>query len=214
VRKVLYFIGVLVFPFAVLGLSVRLAFTETAVELIQQTLPPERFGMSDEKRLELAKLGLRAVLSEEGMRAFKEAKLAGRRAFREKEVKHMEDVARFLRLFFPAVYALLILWLGLAVYLKSPRFLVLSGITGVGFLAALALLVFANYERAFELFHLWVFDPYSWRFKDEDTLLRVYPMEFWFKATLLVAALSFLISLLTLLIGILWEKRRRPKGVF
>jgi len=211
-RKALFLLTVLVFPFVAVGLSVRLAFTETAVELLYRGLPPDRWGMKEEKRLELAKLGLKAVLSEEGMREFKEARLGRRKAFREKEVRHMEDVARLLEVFFPAVFFLGLLWLFGVSYLRDRKVLFWSGLWSLLLLSLIALLVFVNYEKAFELFHLLLFDPYSWRFRDEDTLLRVYPMEFWFKATLLVAVVSASLSLAVMTVG-WWGRRTRPKGV-
>jgi hypothetical protein len=58
----------LFFPFLLVFLCVRLAFTEFFVELNYRfgDLPPDRWGMGYEERLSIAKLGLRSVLSDEG----------------------------------------------------------------------------------------------------------------------------------------------------
>ncbi len=210
-RKFLYLILVLIFPFVATGISVRLAFTEWFVEWVysRPDFPEDRWGLENPERLRLAKLGLRAVLSQEGLEEFKRAKLPdGRKAFRKKEVKHMEDVKRVLEFYFPLVYGLSLFWLLGVFFLRKAQVLIASGLFSISVLGILALLIFLNYERAFEVFHLILFDPHSWRFKYTDTLLRIYPMKFWFDATVFVAVLSFLISFSVLLIGVAWKWKK------
>ena len=196
----------LLFPLVAVGISTRIAFNEWIIDYIyaKRDFPKDRYGLSDEYRKELAKLGLRAVLSDEAFEEFKKAKLPnGRYAFRPKEVKHMHDVKEFLKKFFPAVYIATFLWILGILITRSPDYLILSGFFGILTLTLLGIFVFANYNKAFELFHIIAFDPYSWRFKYTDTLLRIYPMKFWYEATKVVALMSFLISFLTLLLGLL-----------
>lgn len=55
--------------------------------------------MGYEERLSIAKLGLRSVLSDEGMQEFINSGL-----FREKEIKHMQDVKDLLSVVFKVLY--------------------------------------------------------------------------------------------------------------
>jgi len=196
------------FPFLLIFFCVRLAFTELSVELNYRfgDLPPDRWGMSQEERLKIAKLGLRSVLSDEGMKEFINSGL-----FREKEIKHMQDVKRLLSFVFTILYLGLPLWILLFLSLKATKQKAMTLILGSLFTEVLVIFVivfsFLNYDLLFEVFHNFFFNPYSWRFFDEDMLLRVYPMKFWFNATIGVAVLVFLLSSILQAIGfILWRK--------
>lgn len=83
---------------------------------------------------------------------------------------------------------------------------------GALLLELFALFVFfvslTNYEWLFVAFHNLFFDPYSWRFRDEDMLLRVYPMDFWYKATIYTTLMVFSINLVFQIIGLfLWKSK-------
>jgi integral membrane protein (TIGR01906 family) len=204
---------ILILPILVVLLSVRLAFTEFFVrwEYSKKDFPEDRWGLSNEVRLQIAKLGLRAVLSDRGMKEFK-----GSGFFGEREIKHMEDVKKLLSFLFPTLYLLGIWWLFLTLSLGSKRdigyVLIISGtITDVLVLIVL-LISLINYNWLFTTFHNYVFDPYSWRFKDDDMLLRVYPMKFWFDATVFVGSLSFILSSLLQGAGFLLVKIDRARG--
>ncbi|WP_029551419.1 TIGR01906 family membrane protein [Thermocrinis jamiesonii] len=196
------------FPFLLIFLCVRLAFTEFFVELNYRfgNLPPDRWGMDQERRLEIAKLGLRSVLSDKGMEEFISSGL-----FREKEIKHMQDVKRLLSVIFKVLYFGLPLWLFLFFSLRDKKKMGLVLFSGALLTEILVIfvLVFSllNYDLLFEVFHNFFFDPHSWRFFDQDMLLRVYPMKFWYNATLWVCVFSLLLNSSFQALGlILWKK--------
>lgn len=202
---------ILLFPALVLLLSVRAGFTEAFVEweYSKKDFPKDRWGLDDSIRLEIAKLGLRAVLSDKGMEDFKASGY-----FNPKEIKHMEDVKRILSVLFPTLYILAPLWFLLLLSLKNSRSigwtLVLSG-TFAEFLSILLLIIsLTDYSWFFATFHNYMFDPYSWRFRYEDMLLRVYPMKFWFDATVFVFIFTFVISSLSQLFGFALLKSNPP----
>jgi uncharacterized membrane protein len=65
----------------------------------------------------------------------------------------------------------------------------------------IALLVFVAWQTWFEFFHRLFFLPGSWLFSYQDTLIRLFPMQFWFDTTLTISFLSFTGGLLLALIG-------------
>ncbi|SNZ16491.1 TIGR01906 family membrane protein [Hydrogenobacter hydrogenophilus] len=209
-RKLL---AILTLPVLTVLLSVRLAFTEFFVrwEYSKKDFPEDRWGLSNEVRLRIAKLGLRAVLSDEGMKDFKRSGFFG-----EREIKHMEDVKELLSFLFPTLYVLGVLWLFLTLSLGSKRnigqVLIISGGITQGLVLIIFLISLINYDWLFTTFHNYVFDPYSWRFKDDDMLLRVYPMKFWFDATLFVGSLSFILGSVLQGVGFLLIKIDRARG--
>lgn len=194
------------FPFILAVSGVRLAFTETFVEFLYSrvNLPPD--PMPHELRLSIARMGLRSVLSEEGMEEFRSSGL-----FNQREIRHMEDVKGLLGVLFSFLYAGLPLWLLGFFSLRNAREMGKVLFFGGFLLEAFALFVlissFVNYHWLFEAFHNLFFDPYSWRFRDEDMLLRVYPMEFWFGATVYTASGVLLFNLLFQALGfVLWKR--------
>ncbi len=204
-QRLLSLLLILSFPLVSLGLSVRLTFHEWFInyEYSKGNFPKDRWGMPDNLRKELAKLGLRAVLSEEGLEAFKKARLPdGRKAFNHREIKHMKDVNELLSILFPLTYSGAVLWIiGLAFTLNRAKVLMLSGAFSIALISVLTAAALSNYDLAFEVFHNLVFDPTSWRFRYTDTLLRIYPMKFWFDGTVTVVGMSCLLSTITLLVG-------------
>lgn len=207
---------VLLSPLIFVGIPTRIAFNEWFIdwEYSKEFFPKDRYGLDDSYRKYLAKLGLRAVLSDEGLEEFRRARLPdGRKAFREKEIRHMEDVKRFLEVFFPAVYVASILSFLALLYLRDVRAigktLVASSLFSLLLTLCVALFSVTNYDLAFELFHNYVFDPYSWRFRYTDTLLRIYPMKFWFDGTLFVLSSAGALCLLSFGLGFALLRCRR-----
>jgi len=196
-------------PVLFIGIPIKMAFTHWFVEFeyLRRDLPPDPYGLDTETRLRLAILGLEAVLSDEGMRRFKEARLPdGRKAFTDREIKHMEDVKRVLSIFNGLFYISLGIWIAGIVIKRNLRWIgtLLISTTSLTLLIALFSLAISlyDYNLAFEVFHNYVFDPYSWRFSYSDTLLRVYPMRFWFEATFFVLSSALMLTLITLAFGI------------
>ncbi len=196
---------VVLFPLLLVLLVVRLAFTEPFVEFLYKRVELPHDPMPYELRLSIAKMGLRSVLSEKGMEEFKNSGL-----FNEREIRHMEDVKRLLSFFFGFFYFGLFLWLLGFFSLRKKKEMGKVLFFGSLLLEILVIFVFLasmiNYHWLFEAFHNLFFDPYSWRFRDEDMLLRVYPMDFWFKATLYTAFGIFFLNLILQAVGfILWR---------
>jgi integral membrane protein (TIGR01906 family) len=82
----------------------------------------------------------------------------------------------------------------------QPGGLLTSGI--IVFIGPLA--VFA-WQFWFSTFHLFFFEPGSWLFSYSDTLIRLFPVEFWFDATLTISLLSLIGGLFVALIGWQWR---------
>ncbi|MDW8434340.1 MAG: TIGR01906 family membrane protein [Aquificaceae bacterium] len=185
---------------------VRLAFTEPFLEFLYSKvdLPPD--PMPYQLRLSIAKLGLESVLSDKGMENFKNSGL-----FNPREVKHMEDVKKLLDILFTLLYVGLPLWFWGLVFLKNykdiGRVLFFGSLMLEVFVLFVLFLSLTNYDWLFEAFHNLVFDPYSWRFREGDMLLRVYPMDLWYKATIYSALAVFSINLLLQFMGFfMWRK--------
>jgi integral membrane protein (TIGR01906 family) len=190
-----------VVPAVLVVTGFRVLATDTYVrwELDRDGFPPDRYGLSDREREELALLGLRSIEpGSDGIVLLERATLPdGSPAFDERELSHMRDVRTLfgaaLRGQLVAVGAIALLALALA--WTSLRTVVPRGLLA-GALATLAVAVLAvpfillGFDRFFTRFHEVFFAGDSWRFSDTDTLIRLYPERFWQDVSQLVAAIT------------------------
>ena len=207
-KKLAVILALILSPVVFVGVPLRTAFSEWFIdwEYSKPDFPEDPYGMDREYRKYLAKLGLRAVLSDEGMAEFRKAKLPdGRRAFNPREIKHMEDVKELLSVVFPIIYLSVPLFLGSLLFTRSlatiGKVLIFGSLITLILMAAVLTFSVINYDLAFEMFHNYLFDPYSWRFQPTDTLLRIYPMKFWYDGTILVILSSIAFSLISITLG-------------
>ncbi|MDW8067079.1 MAG: TIGR01906 family membrane protein [Aquificaceae bacterium] len=205
-QRVLSLMLIALFPFLLTFLAVRFAFTEAFVEFLYPRVELTPDPMPFQLRLSIAKMGLRSVVSDKGMEEFKNSGL-----FNHREIAHMEDVKRLLSFLFGFLYVGLPLWFFGLISLRSFKEIGKVLFWGSLLLELFAVFVllasFANYQWLFEAFHNLFFDPYSWRFSDQDMLLRVYPLDFWYKATLYTAGAVILLNMLIQSIGfLLWRR--------
>lgn len=184
----------------------RVLATDTYVrwELDRDGFPPDRYGLSDGEREELALLGLRSIEpGSDGIVLLERATLPdGSAAFDERELSHMRDVRTLfvaaLRMQLVAVAVIAVL--GLALAWTSLRTVVPRGLLA-GALATLAVAVLAvpvillGFDGFFTRFHEVFFEGDSWRFANTDTLIRLYPERFWEDVAQLVAAIAVLQAL-------------------
>ncbi|NDJ62146.1 MAG: DUF1461 domain-containing protein, partial [Chloroflexi bacterium] len=68
-------------------------------------------------------------------------------------------------------------------------------------------LVITNWDYFFTLFHNLFFESGTWQFLYSDTLIRLFPEQFWFDAALIIGGFNVIMSLGVL--GITWRWGRR-----
>ena len=179
----------------------RVLATDTFVrwELGRDGFPADRYGLDTDERTTLALLGLRWIEpGSEGMVLLERATLPdGAPAFGERELTHMQDVRTLfvaaLRAQLIAAIVIAVLALGLS--RTRLRTAVPVGLLA-GSLATLAIAVLAvpvillGVDGLFTGFHGVVFEGDSWRFSSSDTLIRIYPEQFWVDVSRITAAFA------------------------
>ena len=184
-------------------------------------VPPGGYALDKAERMALARAALDSVAGPGGMRVLGEARFAqtGEPAFNEREIGHMRDV----RVVFQR--ARVVFWAALAVLAGGLAFLGRRGGRGtalrplvVSVTAALALAlagglyIALNFRRFFTQFHHVFFQGDTWLFRSDDTLIRLFPTDFWFDAALIIAGLT-VVELLLVGIGAWWWRRRAEKSL-
>ncbi|MFM9149434.1 MAG: DUF1461 domain-containing protein [Solirubrobacterales bacterium] len=195
-------VAVVAIPLVLAGNSLILLLIPWLADL-QYALPgfpDDPLGLTPDQRLVLAREGIRSIWPVgSGTTLLVEATLpGGSPAFGSDEVRHMEDVRAVVR-------GALVLWL-VAVLAVVPSLLVLRGrgagtipvvlkrgaVATVAAVIVVGLFAALSFDTFFQTFHDLLFEPGSWQFPADSTLLALYPTRFWTVATALLVGLTLI----------------------
>jgi len=158
---------------------------------------PARFTL--EERREFARASVAYLLTDSSIETLRDLADEGEPIYNERELRHMEDVKALTSKAFPlqVILGLFLLALvgGMVYRSGESRRAALRGLTGGAvltwvILVGLTLLVVFNFDWFFTRFHLIFFEGDTWLFSATDTLIRLFPPQFWFDASLLTGALT------------------------
>jgi integral membrane protein (TIGR01906 family) len=212
-------IAVSVTPILVVS-AFRVLATGTFVraELGRDGFPPDRYGLTDDQRKELALLGLRSIQpGSEGIALLERARLPnGSPAFGLRELTHMRDVRRLFGIALRGQLIALIVIGALALGLARTRFRavvplgLLAGAVATLAIAVLAVpLILLGFDGFFTRFHEIFFSGDSWQFNDADTLIRIYPEQFWQDVSRLAAGIAVAQALVLVPLAWWWHRAAR-----
>lgn len=222
-RRVLPVLGVLLalaVPVLLTLMSVRVVMTPLFLQLEYNRpgFPPDRFGLTLEERLFYAPFAVEYLLNGEDIEYL--ARLTfpdGSPLYTERELRHMEDVKVVTQIAFRVLFFGGLATLALSVWLAgSPerRPVLLRGLFAGGALTLtlIALIVIGAvvaWREFFTLFHQLFFEDGTWVFLFSDTLIRLFPEQFWFDAALTIGILTAMLAAQVMLVsGWLLRQRR------
>jgi integral membrane protein (TIGR01906 family) len=138
--------------------------------------------------------------------------LKGTPVYNEREVLHMADVQSVFQVILRVSQVAFILFLLLGfIFWQSGEYPAFAsaiqsgGLLTSGIILTIALMAIFAWQTWFDLFHGFFFVPGSWLFSYSDTLIRLFPVNFWFDATLTISVLSLIGGLILALIGWQWR---------
>lgn len=208
---------------SILALAVPLALIMLAVRAVASPLflwaeyhrpgfPADSYGFDTAERLRLGSYGLDYILNLAPDSYLAEIESQGQRAFLASEVSHMTDV-KLVIIWSSSLTALLLFVALLSAWRLPSRApgAIRSSLFAGSLLTLLLLLglgasALLGWEGFFSNFHQVLFPQGNWTFRASDTLIRLYPPQFWLDAA---ASAGVLILLLTLLLLVLTRPRRK-----
>ena len=212
--KLMKVLLVLLVPILVILGSARLLATDAylALEYGKRSFPADVYGFTSQQRFELASVSVHYVRAHLPDDALATQKLGGTLAYTAREVSHMVDVQSVFQAIVRVwqVALVLLLLLGFFLWETGEHKLLASAIQSGGWLTsalilAIVLLAIFAWQFWFNIFHLFFFQPGSWLFSYSDTLIRLFPVKFWFDATLTISFLSIAGGLALALMGRQWR---------
>jgi len=212
-------IAVSVTPILVVN-AFRVLATGTFVraELGRDGFPPDGYGFTTDQRKELALLGLRSIQpGSDGIVLLERARLPnGSPAFGFRELSHMRDVRRLFGIALRGQLIALVVIAALALGLARTRFRLvvplglLAGAVATLAIAVLAVpLILLGFDGFFVRFHEIFFSGDSWRFNNADTLIRIYPEQFWQDVSRLAAGIAVAQAVVLVPLAWWWHRAAR-----
>ncbi|WP_395402442.1 TIGR01906 family membrane protein [Arthrobacter sp. UC242_113] len=204
------------YPVILLVLAVRAVTSPLFlwVEYHRPGFPGDGYGFNADDRMTYGSYAVDYLSNWSGPRYLGElVNRSGEKLFKDGEVSHMADVKLVFLSAFGAGALLILLSIIAIIYLRrrtpggvrrglfAGSIVTLVLIIGLGTLAAL------GWQQFFTEFHRIFFAAGSWTFALEDTLIRLFPGQFWIDAGLVIAALVLITAVVTLILT--WPTRRR-----
>jgi integral membrane protein (TIGR01906 family) len=208
--KVLRLFIMMLMPILITVAAARFLATDQylTLEYGKVNFPPDLYGFTPEQRFELASTNLHYVRAHLPADTLTVQNLDGTAIYNPREITHMAEVRSvfqaILRVWQLAFVLLVIV--GFAFWYMGERTALASAIQSGGLLTSgivltIALLAIFSWQVWFKTFHLFFFQPGSWVFSYSDTLIRLFPVKFWFDATLTISILSVIGGLIAAFIG-------------
>jgi integral membrane protein (TIGR01906 family) len=214
ITKTLNLFLALLISILVITTAVRLLATDQYLvfEYSKASFPSDPYGFTNQQRFILASTNIHYVGAHLPDDELSKQTLNGTPIYNPREISHMIDVRAVFQSIFQVWQAAFILALvfGFILWRKGELKLLSSaiqsgGLLTSGFILSIGLLAVFAWQFWFDTFHLLFFKPGSWLFSYSDTLIRLFPVEFWFDATLTISVLSLFGGLIIALIGWRWR---------
>jgi integral membrane protein (TIGR01906 family) len=181
-------------------------------------IPAGGYPLPKLERTALAVTGIESIIGPKGMQVLEDARFERTNlpAFNAREIGHMQDVRALFqkaRVFFWGALVvlvgggLLLAWHGGRRALTQPLFN--SVRVALSLAGALGLYIVLSFNTFFTQFHHLFFAGSTWLFRRDDTLIRLYPTDFWFDAAFFIAGLTILQLVLVGLWAWWWGRRDR-----
>lgn len=206
------------FPIVTLVLAIRLVTSSVFlwVEYHRPGFPADSFGFSTDDRMTYGSYTIDYLLNFTGPRYLGDLVNAqGNKLFLAREVAHMADVKTVITMAFLVGGILALLMLIGMIYLRRRsvggirRSLFAGSIATLVVVIGLGVFAALGWERFFTDFHEIFFANGTWTFYTDDTLIRLFPSDFWSDAGIFIGAFVLVVS--SLVMAFTWPSKSRRK---
>jgi integral membrane protein (TIGR01906 family) len=205
------------FPFLVVMIFVRLIMSPLypQFEYNRPDFPADYYGFTVQERLTYAPFAIQYLLNGDDISYLGDLRFPdGREMYNTHELQHMRDVKNvtryaYISAFVGGILALLIL----AYFWRSNRAALWSTLLNgsrltIGLILAIVIIAVTSWETFFTTFHELFFAGGTWQFEYSDTLIRLFPEQFWFDASLIIGGATLLVALITMFMSIRQTKHK------
>ncbi len=204
------------YPVILLVLAVRAVTSPLFlwVEYNRPGFPGDGYGFSTDDRMTYGSYAVDYLSNWAGARYLGElVDRSGDDLFTSGEVSHMADVKMVILSAFTAGFVLILVSAIAMIYLRrrSPggvrRGLFAGSVATLVIILGLGTLAALGWEQFFAAFHSVFFASGTWTFSLQDTLIRLFPGQFWVDAGIVIGVLVLAAATLTVILT--WPTRKR-----
>ncbi len=197
-------------PFLLALISIRMVMTPLFLqfEYNRPDFPDDYYGFTREDRLNYAPYAIQYLLNGEDINFLGDLKFPdGRSTYNARELHHMRDVkvvtqyAYLLAVVGGTAYILAAIYLYRNTPMALRQGLMRGALLTLGIIAAIIVIAILNWDFFFTGFHTLFFSSGTWRFEYSDTLIRLFPEQFWFDAALLIGGITIAGAVAALIIS-------------
>jgi integral membrane protein (TIGR01906 family) len=203
------------FPILLVLMNARLVMSPTFLylEYTRPDFPDDHFGFTVVDRLNYAPVAIDYLLNGADITYLGDLRFPDNTAlFNARELRHMRDVKLMTQIAFGGALVVGILAVAAGYHLRQlrrlGRALFQGSILTLGLIATIVITALFSWDTFFVSFHALFFADGTWYFAYSDTLIRLFPEQFWFDAALVVGGLTTLEAGLVLFI--IWYRDRNP----
>ncbi len=210
--RLAHWIIVVTLPLVLMMLASRLVMTPAFLSFLytRDGFPQDVYGFTTEDRLSYGVLGLQYLLERQPITFLSDQTLPGERCFpmqasecsmfNARELQHMVDVQNVTWLLFVAACVAAIICTASLWTLRRQRALLITAVEAACITLVVAVLTIAvavvfAWDTFFDVFHALFFEEGTWRFFYSDTLIRLYPEQFWMDSAIAVGVLSVIFAI-------------------
>jgi integral membrane protein (TIGR01906 family) len=213
----------LVVPIALTLLSARLVMTPLFLHLeySRPGFPDDSYGFVFEDRLDYANLSLKYLFNDNDIGYLRDLIFADNSPlFSQHELNHMEDVKVVTKSAFRILVVGLVIttvmvigfWKTAYLRFHLKQGLLHGSILAIGMIFSIVVVAIVSWDTFFTDFHEIFFASGTWRFSYSDTLIRLFPEQFWFDAALTIGVLTSLGAILIFMLTWNWKKQAQNTG--
>ncbi len=218
--RVLQVMVAVFFPVVVLAAAVRAVATPLFLwaEYHRPGFPDDAYGFTTDDRMTYGSYAVDYLTNLSGSRYLGDlVGDGGQPLYLASEVSHMADVKAVLTGAFAAAAIMVVLGLFALLYLRrrSPggvrRALFAGAVATLALMSVLVVLAVLGWEQFFTQVHTLFFANGNWTFRLDDTLIRLFPAQFWMDAGIVIAAL--VLAACAVVLATCWPTKARRESV-
>ena len=187
--SLLSWLTTLLTPIVLLGLGLRILLTPLFynVEYRMPYFPPDPYGFTTQDRLHWASYAVNYLINNADISYLGDLTFPnGSPLYNERELIHMHDVKGVTQGALKTWYVAVVLLIGLGIWARYGQWwqaylqgLRRGGWLMIGLTVVIGLFASIGFWQFFTLFHELFFQGNSWLFENSDTLIRLFPLQFW-----------------------------------
>jgi integral membrane protein (TIGR01906 family) len=197
-------------PFLLIMTAIRLLINPLflQIEYNRPNFPPDPYGFTTEDRLKWGEISMHYLVNNEPDEYLATLKFEdGSPLYNEREVSHMLDVRILVKSALNVWYVLMgvTLIIGLLAWKFGQikefwRAIACGGWLTLGVIILVIISTFTDFSALFTAFHGLFFEGDTWLFYASDTLIRLYPLEFWSDAFIYMGVFTVLGALVCIFV--------------